>query len=359
MKCAQKLRFLVSAESGRIGLKKISEYHPDLIICDLMMPEMNGYEVLAELRKNPDTAITPFIFLTARSGRTHMRKGFELGADDYLTKPFGIRELIGAVQARLDKQELIESRTDKRLEELRKNLIIALPHEFRTPLTAILNYSQFLMDSLDALDAKETKRMLGHIYSAGDRLHRLIQNYLLYTKLEMIAGNSSDIKKLRNQRTDSTEILTRDFALSKADELGRKKDISFDLTHAVICISQDNWIKIVEELTDNALKFSEKGTPIRISTKIDGKFYRLEVMDFGRGMTSDHIKKIGAYMQFQRRVYEQQGMGLGLVIVKRLVDIFSGSLIIRSKPEKKTIIIVKIPISDNHSINYTSCTSAE
>ncbi|MFT6856026.1 MAG: CRP-like cAMP-binding protein [Cyclobacteriaceae bacterium] len=95
----------ITAENGKVGIKKALEVKPDLILCDIMMPEMDGYEVLYLLGKNPDVANIPFIFLTAKSEQTDFRKGMNLGADDYITKPFEEIELLNAVERRLNKYE--------------------------------------------------------------------------------------------------------------------------------------------------------------------------------------------------------------------------------------------------------------
>ena len=94
----------LAAQNGRIGVDQARQHSPDVIVCDVSMPEMDGYEVLLELRKQPATSKIPFIFLTARASRSFMRHGMELGADDYLTKPFTNNELLAAIRARLDRQ---------------------------------------------------------------------------------------------------------------------------------------------------------------------------------------------------------------------------------------------------------------
>lgn len=96
-----------TAENGKIGIKKANEERPDLILCDIMMPELDGYGVLRILGKSPKTNTIPFIFLTAKAEKEDFRKGMQLGADDYLTKPFGDVELLDAVELRLRKSELL------------------------------------------------------------------------------------------------------------------------------------------------------------------------------------------------------------------------------------------------------------
>src|SRR5690348_3314554 len=108
----------IGAENGLIGVQRAREFLPDLVICDIMMPEMDGYGVLEELRKDATTATIPFIFLTARTDRTDMRQGMELGADDFLTKPFHAVELLATVRTRLRKREILNQIAERRMEDL-------------------------------------------------------------------------------------------------------------------------------------------------------------------------------------------------------------------------------------------------
>ena len=100
---------VIDAPNGREGVISARENYPDLIICDVLMPDMNGYGALAALRDDPDTSVIPVIFLTAAASRADLRKGMEMGADDYITKPYTVEELLAAVRTRLDRQEIIKS----------------------------------------------------------------------------------------------------------------------------------------------------------------------------------------------------------------------------------------------------------
>src|SRR5712691_8267690 len=128
----------LTAEDGMSGIKMAQEHQPDLIICDINMPNLDGYGTLTALRENEATATIPFIFLSGAADKLNMRRGMELGADDYLTKPFTHKELMAAVNTRLEKQAELQRHSDKKLDELRGNITLALPHELRTPLNGIL-----------------------------------------------------------------------------------------------------------------------------------------------------------------------------------------------------------------------------
>lgn len=106
----------IGGENGQVGVQLAHDHHPDLILCDVTMPDCDGFSVLSQLRTSPDTAGIPFIFLSARSTKTDQRQGMELGADDYLTKPCTATDLLGAVVGRLAKYEALAERYSRKVE---------------------------------------------------------------------------------------------------------------------------------------------------------------------------------------------------------------------------------------------------
>jgi DNA-binding response OmpR family regulator len=176
---------VIGAGDGHEGLQLAKEHLPDLVICDIMMPMLDGYGVLLQMSIDPLTASIPFIFLTAKIDRSDMRRGMELGADDYITKPFSAQELLAAVDTRLDKQEALQNKHQQQMENLRHGIVHAMPHEFRTPLTGIIGYASIIYEDLDALGPGELRNMAERILEAANRLHRQIENYLLYAQLEL------------------------------------------------------------------------------------------------------------------------------------------------------------------------------
>jgi signal transduction histidine kinase len=336
---------VIEAENGRFGVRLAQEEIPDLIICDVMMPELDGYGTLKALRQNPKTAMIPLIFLTAKSDKTDFRQGMELGADDYIIKPFTRAELLAAISCRLEKQIAIKQQTQKKLEDLRSNITFSFPHEMRTPLNGILGFSQILMEEVELLDSESIREMAEYIYDSGERLFRLIQNFLLYAELEIIATDPQQIKILQSQKTAFPPFTLTSLIAETAKKVGRQADIQIDFHPCNINISEKNFYKIIEELLDNALKFSSVGTPIQIINKSINNTFVLSLSDRGRGMTPEQIAELGAYRQFERKLYEQQGSGLGLIIAKRLAELHGGKLKIQSKPQEKTIVTVILPCS--------------
>jgi len=334
----------IAVENGRQGIKMAKEKMPDLIICDVMMPEIDGYGVLKELRSEPATAIIPFIFLTALSDVSDTRKGMELGADDYLTKPCTPQELLKAISTRLEKQAIINQTQSQKLDDLRNSITFSLPHELRTPLNGIIATSDFLLGELDDLEIAEIREMIQQIQSSGKRLYRLIQNFLLYIELELIAKDPEKMNALNTHSVGYPEAIITEQANYQAQKAEREADLHLELENANVKISHNRLQKVVEELLDNAFKFSSPGTPVHITAKVENDAYILAVSDKGRGMNAQQIANLGAYMQFERKFYEQQGSGLGLAIIKRMTELYGGKLNIESIPGQQTTVQVILPI---------------
>lgn len=335
------------AENGLIGVERARELSPDLIICDIMMPGLDGYGVLEALRSETTTSMIPFIFLTAHTDRVNIRQGMELGADDYLTKPFTAAELLKTVHTRLEKRAQFDEIINERMGTLRGNIILALPHELRTPLSVILGFSDLIMTDAPSMDAARIVEMSRHINNAGMRLYRLIENFLTYAHTEIILTDPEQREAMLASRMLYPLSAIENYAVMKARQHEREADLKLDIEDVpAISILEDSLKKIIEELVDNACKFSQKGQPIVIRARVEGNWYIITVSDSGRGMTPEQIQSIGAYMQFERRIYEQQGMGLGLVICRRMAEFHGGKLEIRSQHGEGTTVEIRIPVRE-------------
>lgn len=335
---------IFEAEDGKTGVQLALKHLPDLIICDIVMPELDGYGVLQALREHPTTQNIPFIFLSSRVDKADQRHGMELGADDYLTKPFTKEELLGAIAARLKKHELFYRQSQKELDELRDNLTHSLPHELHTPLAGILGLSRLILDVYQIEDPRVID-MIKMIYNSAQEIYRLTQNFLLYADLEILSKDPEQLTAINSfqEGTYTEEIITR-AAIKVSQKYQREKDLKLNLVlDKFVKISAPKLEKILEEILDNAFKFSQPGTPIEIKTDSDDAFWQLEVKDYGKGMSLSEIQRIGAYVQFQRKLYEQQGSGLGLIIAKRLTELYGGELIISSIPGEQTIVRIALP----------------
>jgi len=320
----------LAAEDGMSGIQLAKEKCPDLIICDINMPNLDGYGTLTALRENDSTATIPFIFLSGAADKLNVRRGMELGADDYLTKPFTHKELMAAVNTRLEKQAELQRHSDKKLDELRGNITLALPHELRTPLNGIMGLASLMMEDYATLPPDEVLESARYIHESALRLHRLIENFLVFSQLELMASESKKIEIFSSVAPVAVKQLISDLAQNIAARFKRGPDLVLEIEEASLLVPVENLIKIVEEPVDNAFKFSEKGTPVRVASQVTGQVFHLTIEDRGRGMAAEQISRIGPHMQFDRKTFEQQGAGLGLIISKRMTELLGGQLNVSS-----------------------------
>ena len=334
----------VVAGDGESGISLAQVETPDLIICDINMPNLDGYQTLTALRDNELTATIPFIFLTGASDKTDMRKGMELGADDYLTKPFTHRELLAAVNARLEKREDQKRQSDKKLEELRGNITLALPHELRTPLNGIMGLASLLMEDYESISREDLQESARYIHESALRLHRLIENFLVYSQIELMSSEAAKIETYDGYSPVPVLEVVPDMIQKVAERYQRQADLTVEIAEASLFLPAQNLAKIVEELADNAFKFSPSGKPVSVSGAFNGHRYEISFQDQGRGMTQENIDTVGPHMQFERRTYEQQGSGLGLIIAKRLTELLGGQFHIHSQTDQGTTVVASFHV---------------
>lgn len=336
---------VLTATDGRKGIQMAINQMPDIVISDIMMPDIDGYGVLESLKNNEATCTIPIVFLTAKQEMKDLRQGMGLGATDYLTKPFKNDELLEVVNTRLKMKNQVDDTYSRNINAIRSNLTRSLPHELRTPLAPIVNVAQIMQTYSEKLSADEIKEFGGLIQRGATRLSQLIEKYILVAELELMTQNPEKLEMVKAKVTPDSQPLIEATVIEYFNENEKRaSDFDMQLAEAEVNVSSDYLKKIVFELLDNACKFSADGTPIRLRTRIVDGVFEFSIRDKGRGMKPEQIKKIGTYVQFEREQYEQQGMGFGLSIVNRISDIYDGKLTIKSKPENGTIVQVLLPI---------------
>src|SRR3989304_727447 len=219
---------VLCADNGLTGLQLAREQLPDLIISDILMPKMDGYDLLDELRRDPVIATIPFIFLTAKTNRSEIRHGMDLGADDYLTKPFFPADLYNAIESRFARQSIITQQFQKKLDELRQSITAALPQELRTPLTGILAGSALLRERYTGPQDEEIHILADLMYQSAERLNRLVQNSLLYALLAVFRSDDKALAQMRASSTTGAGSVIEATARRVANRAEREADLSVD-----------------------------------------------------------------------------------------------------------------------------------
>ena len=333
---------IIIARNGLDGLAAIKMHKPDLILCDVNMPKMDGNTLLDIIKEDVEFAGTPFIFLTGNTSIDDMRKGMQLGADDYLTKPFTTQELITAVKTRLEKKKSLQKYYEFQFDDIKTNIVRFLPHEFRTPLSVVIGFSDILKTE-GSLPAEEVRQIGMMIGNSARRLHRLLENMILFGQLQLLMHDEEKIKKLRTESATSLMDIIQSAAEKQMADHERPGAVRLSLNNHLVQISSDYLTKIMEELLDNALKFSDRRTAIAISTELMNSHVSITIRDEGRGMSQEQINKVSAFQQFERGFYEQQGAGLGLAIAKILIELHDGSISIESEEQKGTTVRISLP----------------
>lgn len=332
----------LGAADGAEGVELVQQQRPDLIICDIMMPKKDGYRVLLEVRTQPATALIPFIFLSAKQEKRDIRYGMELGADDYISKPFARNEFLRAIESRLARQKLYTQDAERQINLLRQSLLRTLPHELRTPLVGILGIGELLAQDAETLTPAEIIDYATMITSGGRQLYRLVENYLLYSQLERLATDPAQAALLERGSIAHSRDLIWETSERIAMAYERLGDLQLRVQSAVVQITAQDLTKIVYELADNAFKFSKPEAPVQVSAAIEDGKYVIFVADQGRGIAPENLARIDAYVQFERTRYEQQGAGLGLTIVRRLVELAGGAFQIESAVDQGTVVRVAL-----------------
>lgn len=336
---------VIRAGNGKEGMKIIKSQVPDLVISDIVLPGASGLELKRKLNKDPLVSTIPFIFLSAMSDIKDVRKGMELGADDYVIKPFTNEELLKSIRLRLDKNEIFK----KHNKELTRSIAFSLPHEFNNPLISILGYSEMIEDICEKNkleNSGEIVKCSRIINLAGQELLGLIKRFLLVIKLETIFSDPEEIYKYNEDGTKFSLAADIKKFISKLslEKYENRVVVQENVGEAIIKISEEDFSIVVSELIENAFKFGIKNTEIFVTESVEDKFYCLLIKNYGRGMTREQISQIGLFQQFEREKYEQRGSGIGLVIAKKLIELNKGYLRIESLLRAETNVYIYLPL---------------
>jgi len=338
---------VLEASDGQIGIDSARANKPDLIVSDISMPNMDGYNALLELRKDESSAHIPIIFLSAMADRSFVRHGMELGADDYLTKPFSYPELLAAIQARLSRQVVHETAASKELETVKKRLARVVSHEMRTPVASILMVQNLLSAQLDTLETHEIRDILDSLQAGSYRIYHLAEQLALITQLD----TNTLSQKVVNEFGFATPIwtvlvaavnLSRRFAYR--NPTGGVQVDERDKTSVVIC-NTPSLTHAIAEIIANGLDYSPAGRDVIVSQWTRDSWVYISITDCGAGMSEDQINHaVLDFEQIDRDRNEQQGLGLGLYLARRIVEAHQGQLDVVSRPGSGTQITISLPL---------------
>ncbi len=340
---------VLTAQNGADGLALLRDdpnNPPDIIVSDVMMPHMDGYEFLSEVRKEDRWVTIPFIFLTARSEREDRHKGAKLGADAYLTKPFDAEDLLVSVDTSLRRTQHIQRVQSGQVSDVKRQILTILNHEFRTPLTLVVAYADMLRDSDPGqMSDGELMQFLRGVNSGAARLRRLIENFILLVEVE--SGDADQTFKWRAQQLTDIQPMIHD-ARQQAD-LGearpRRIEITIPESTPTLFIDPQYLTVAIREMLDNAAKFSEDDGLIELRAYCDDEWLHIEVQDYGRGVPEHEQENIWQrFYQINRELYEDQGAGSGLALVDGIVKMHGGTRRLHSVDGEGSTFSIAVPL---------------
>lgn len=321
---------------------------PDLIVSDISMPNMDGFEFLAQVRARPEWVTIPFIFMTAKDEKEDIRTGKLRGADDYITKPFEFRDLLVSIQAVLTRREQLNAMQASEMEALRQQILKVLNHEFRTPLSYIVAYADLMANTPSFKHSEELRMYINGIMEGSERLSRLIESFLTLAELE--SGHSSRIYESRKMVISNLDEL-----INQIVENQRLKAVGKGVTIRVISAGpvpplMGDYIYLetgIRQLIENAIKFSPQGqgAMVTVSLLADDENIVIAICDQGRGIPpSEHRRLFETFYQVNRNRYEQQGTGAGLAIARQVAHLHGGQIALESEQDKGSCFLLRLPV---------------
>jgi len=329
---------VLQAPGGALGVQLARTHVPDLILCDVNMGGVGGNLTLYALRRDPQIASIPFILMSGYVSSGDAPPGIDRGADDFLTKPFSIEKLLSTIQRCLSTPE--------------STRVVAKQSSGGSQDTASLESSSGLLETVsrilditrligNTVQLKETIELAGQAHEAASLLRRRIENCMLYAEIERLASDWQQAASLQEHRTRIQEIVEA-VAREKARTLERTADLDLRIDDALAAISADSLKKIMEELLDNAFRYSRPGGAVHLKTAVVADHVALSIADQGCGMTPEQVAQAGGPIPLDQVLLAQQGTGLGLAIARRLIELHRGTLIMHSKPGRGTTVTVTL-----------------
>lgn len=327
----------LEADNGTTGMEMAKERLPDMIVCDIVMPELDGYTVLEQLRSYMPTSDIPFLFLSAKADRSDVREGMNLGADDYLVKPFSAQELVQAISARINRYNTTKREIARKMETLQEisaskdKFLSLISHDLKSSFAGVMGLSEMLASKLDDLSLDRLQEISSLMKEAVHSTYNLLESFVEWSRLQA-NGMKATIESVNIGET-TLNVLMQHSGTAAHKSITLACQIPPD-THV---FADTNMIQVVlRNLVSNALKFTKPGGTIDIVAQETDSGIELSVHDDGVGISTEDMVKIlqtddvGSVQHTTAGTLGEKGTGLGLLFCRELLDKQASKLVIKS-----------------------------
>ena len=330
---------LAVAMNGQQALDTVKKIMPDLILLDIMMPVMDGLEVCERLKKDENTKEIPIIFLTAKIETDDIIKGFEMGAVDYVTKPFIGRELVARVKTHLDYKQIKDNLKE---EVASKNKFLSIiTHDLRSSFGIVSSFVKIIQENKESLSDEEILEILNDIGNTTKTTLELLENLLNWARSQTGTLNKKpeilNLNYLINELVNSNKKAAEKKSIQIVYE---KNDNLFP-----VLADKNMTLLVIRNLISNALKFTPQNGEIKISDQNEEEQVRIVVSDTGVGIPSNTVEKLFS-IHHKVSTYgteKEAGNGLGLILCKEFILQHNGEIGIESEVEKGTCVWFTLP----------------
>lgn len=336
---------VISASNGVEALNLLRQERPDVILCDIMMPVMDGYGLLRQARADELLRTVPFIFLSARASSEDRRRARSLGVDDYLIKPVDPDDLVIAVENVLRRIRHMDAEFKRQMDELRTQIVSTLQHEFRTPLTFILGYAEYLAEVMeDEEELAMLRSSVEAILEGGHRLQSMIEKFLLLADIQQRQDLPDRVQLIRLNELVQTIVTSY---TERAKEAGLTLLPTLSREDAVVLGDIQYLQGALKHLLDNALLYRRPDSArvwVAVETDETQDYVGLRVQDEGPGIPEEHLDRLRQpFEQVDRTSRTTPGAGLSLAVVHHIARLHGGYLQIESNVGEGSAFTLWLP----------------
>ncbi len=323
---------IAAAFDGEEALQAVLKENPDLLILDIMMPKLDGYEVLRRLKKQDEYRNLPVILLTAKKEIPDKLKGLDIGADDYITKPFNPQELLARVRSLMSLREEQERRAqDERLSAL-DQMVEGVAHEIRNPVTAIGGFARRLYERLP--NGTQEKQYAEVIVNESKRLEQMVRQIVEATVISIPSLRKRDINEV------IVEALAACQEKLNESQVTAKLELAEDLPPLIM--DAGNMRRVIAHLISNAVNAMPSGGALTIISARRNHYGQIQVSDTGVGIPS----KILPHIFDPFFTTKSSGPGLGLAMVHKIIKQHGGQISVETEPNKGTTFSILLPLKE-------------